>query len=407
MGHTVGLRDSLKLGRIAGIPIGANWSIIAVAAYLAASLGVVALPEWFPSSDTRSHVAVAIASTILFFLSIIFHELGHALFARRHGIEVDGITLWILGGFARLRQQAPTPKAEFQVAAAGPAASFILAFGFAGIAIGLDRWANAQLIAGALSWLAIVNALIAVSNLIPVSPLDGGRVLTALLWWRNGDAEHSRVLTARAGLVSGLTMIGGLTAAYLLSDRVEAWWAVLGVATGAFLAHGAIEEIRGAVIRRRLDSTPTLVLMAVNPPPVSDSLTVSQFLAQLRDQPDNQAPACPVVRWDYEPIGYVAPGPLRSIPQEEQSWMTLGAVMTPAPQVARAWTNETIATVLDRMTEDGHSLIVIHDPSDGRPSGTLTRRQLDELFLLPTFWGRDRPVTVPTSLPPELTPIRH
>ena len=391
------MRDTVKLGRIGGIPIGVNWSIIAVAVYLAATLTLAALPRWFPSADLTSRVIASVFTTLLFFLSILVHELGHAIVAKRHGIEVDGITLWLLGGIARLRQQASTPAAEFQVAAAGPAGSFAMALVFAGAAIGLDRLSSWQLAAGASGWLAIVNLLLALSNLIPAAPLDGGRVLTSILWWRNGDAERSRILSARCGLVLGAVLVAGFTTAFFVLDELAAWLVVFGVGTGLFLAHAAVGEISGAVIRGRLQSTTTQAVMTTHPPSVPDSLTVGQFLNWAGTEGGHTA--CPVVRWDFEPIGYVAPSALGSVPTPDRSWTTLSQVMTPAPNVARAWSTESVAEVLERLGDDKHSVIVLHNPDDSSPVGTLTRPQLDQLFASPTLWGIDKKMPAPPQSP--------
>ena len=113
------MRDTIRLGRIAGIPIGVNWSIIAVAAYLVISLAFGALPRWWPSADLQARLITGGSITFLFFASILGHELGHAAAARRHDVEVDGITLWVLGGIAKLRRLAPTPRAEFDIAFRG------------------------------------------------------------------------------------------------------------------------------------------------------------------------------------------------------------------------------------------------------------------------------------------------
>ena len=217
------MRDTIRLGRIAGIPIGVNWSILAVAIYLVISLAFGALPRWWPSADLEARLITSGCITLLFFGSILGHELGHAAAARHHGVAVEGITLWVLGGIAKLARQAPTPRAEFTIAAAGPAASLFLAAAFAGTALGLDRWSTWGLAASAASWLAITNAFLGVTNLIPIAPLDGGRVLTALIWRSSNDAEHARLLSARAGLVVGSLVVASSTLVFFVTDRIGSW----------------------------------------------------------------------------------------------------------------------------------------------------------------------------------------
>lgn len=387
------MRDTVRLGRIWGIPIGVNWSILAVAAYLVLSLAFVGFARFFPDADLTSRLLVAGATTLAFFLSILGHELGHAVVARRHGVGVDGITLWLLGGLARLTRQAPTPRAEFQIAAAGPFVNVVLGGVFAAMAYGIDAFADAPLLAGAASWLVVVNLLVALSNMIPAAPLDGGRVLTAYLWWRNGRAEHSRVLAARSGLVAGSVVAAAFMLAPLVFAAVDLWWALIGVATGLFLARAAIGEIAGAVVRDRLDGAASATVMTTHPSPVLDSLPVNQFLAWARST--DPSAACPVVRWDFEPVGYVAAPALVSMPPPDQSWTTVAEVMVPAPVVTRGWTTEPVSTILRRLGETGSPLAVLHDPATRRAVGTMTTAQAEPLFEPPTLWGSDRVDSTP------------
>ncbi len=359
-----------------------------MALYLMGSLAYVALPRWFPSAELNARLIVSAAATLLFFVSILGHELGHAFLARRHGVGVDGITLWLLGGIARLRSQAPTPAAEFQIAIAGPAVSLLLVFAFAGSSLLFDRYSAWPLAAAAFGWLALVNLLLAVSNLVPAAPLDGGRVLTAILWKRNGDPDRSRVLSARAGLILGAALFFGFIAGFFLSSRIAIWWAVLGAGTGIFLAHAAVGEIRNAVVRGRLRAALAGSVMAKHPPPVPDSLTAQQFLDWTGS--NGGQVACPVVRWDQEPIGYIAPAPLRALSDSQRSWTTVTELMTPAPMVDRAWVNESVQEVLQRLEVGRQELVVLHDPTNGSPVGTITRSQIEHLFVPPTVWGTER-----------------
>lgn len=379
------MRDTIRLGRIAGIPIGINWSIIAVAAYLVISLTYGALPRWWPSTDLQARLITSTSITVLFFASILGHELGHAAAARRHRVEVDGITLWVLGGIAKLRRQAPTPRAEFEIAFAGPAVSLLLGGAFAVAALSIDRWSTWGLAASAASWLAITNAFLGVSNLIPISPLDGGRVLAALLWRTSGDAEGARLNTARAGLVVGSIVVVVALVVALLSDLP--WWIFLLTAlTGAFVAHAAWREIIGAVLRSRLERATLGTVMHQRPPAVPVDTTIEHFL---RASTDSGA-ARPVTRWDAEPVGYISPARCRVVPGPQRSWTTIGEVMIPVDRVLRAWSTETVATVLERCEEaaiEPSAVIVVHDPTSAQAVGTVTPVQLDPLFAPPNAWG--------------------
>jgi len=397
------VRDTIRLGRIAGIPIGINWSILAVAVYLVISLTYGALPLWWPSADLQARLITSGSITVLFFASILGHELGHAAAARRHGVEVDGITLWVLGGIAKLRRQAPTPRAEFDIAFAGPAASLALGVAFAGAALGIDRWSTWSLAASAASWLAITNIFLGISNLIPIAPLDGGRVLTALLWRTSNDAEHARLTSARAGLVAGITIVVATAAVFVFADMLRWWVFVLTALTGLFIAHAAWREIIGAVIRSRLGAATLGDVMTGRPASVPSDLSIDGFMKSTVSGP---AVGRPVVHWGADPIGYISPLAGQTLPIPERSWTTIAEVMIPVDQVARAWSTESISEFMDRSpqgTLDNTTVIVVHDPGNGLPIGTVTPPQINPLFAPPNPWGISAtPPPPPTKIPAPL-----
>ncbi len=256
---------------------------------------------------------------LLFFVSLLAHEFGHAVAARRHDVGVIGLTLWVLGGMAKLTRQAPTPRAEFQIAVAGPAANVACGAVFAALAwflYGEEYW----ILGGAVCvWLAAVNLLLAVTNLAPGSPLDGGRVLAAFLWRRNGDAERSRLIAARAGLALGLIIVALGLAESLWVGRLSGY---MTIAIGVFVAAAARGDIAGAAIRSRLAATRLDTLMVRYPTAVPDGSTAKQFLEWSNQQPVRSAN--PVTRWGNEPLGYLTASMVAQIPEADRSWTTVG-----------------------------------------------------------------------------------
>src|SRR5262245_415477 len=176
--------SSVRLGRIAGIEFGVNWSWFVVFALIVWTLASGVFPSTNPGLSKWTHVAMAIVAAFLFFVSILLHEFGHALQARREGIEIDGITLWLFGGVARFKGSFRTAGAEFRVAIAGPLVSLALGVLFVLLALisGLPSAVD-----GVASWLGYINLTLLVFNLIPAQPLDGGRVLHAAIWRARGD----------------------------------------------------------------------------------------------------------------------------------------------------------------------------------------------------------------------------
>ncbi len=220
------MRNSFSLGRVAGIEIGLNWSVLGLLALLMWTLATGIFPETNPGLGDDVHFAMAVVASLAFFTSILLHELGHALQARRDGMRIDGITLWLFGGVARFGGMFPSAGAEFRIAIAGPVVSAFLGAGFIGIALvpGI-----AGPVDGVASWLGFTNLALLLFNLIPALPLDGGRMLRAALWRRTGDLRRATVLASGAGRVLAMSLIGlGIAAAIFLDTVSGVWLAFIG-----------------------------------------------------------------------------------------------------------------------------------------------------------------------------------
>lgn len=376
------MRDSLRLGRIAGIPIAVNWSVLGVVAFVVWTLTFQILPGLYPDSSLVARSVAGLGSAVLFFASILGHEMGHAIVARRHDVSTAGITLWLLGGVAKLTRQAPTPRAEFQIAAAGPAASLACSVLFLGGAAATGWLTDYQLVPAVLFWLGAVNLLLAVSNLLPAAPLDGGRVLTAWLWKRLGAPEPARLRSARVGIVLGLVLIVVGAVALLWFRTVNLTW-ISTLVMGLFLASAARSEVAGATIRNRLSTTNVGGLMVPHPPSVPDDWTIDQLVAWAG--PDGRDVAVPVTHWQ-QPVGLVVPRFADQIEPAAQSWTLVRDVMIPNDDIARAWATKTVDAALDRIgleqfgTLTGQQALVVHDPRSGAWLGTVTEAQTLPLF---------------------------
>jgi Zn-dependent protease len=173
------VRETFSLGRIAGIRIGVNISVLVIVLIIAGGLALGRFPLVLPGRSTLSYVLAGVVAAVAFLASLLAHELAHALVARRNGIEVEGITLWLLGGVARLKGGARGPGAEFRVAGVGPLTSLVLGVVFGGCAMLATAAGAGGLPVAVLAYLAGINVLLAVFNLVPAAPLDGGRLLRA------------------------------------------------------------------------------------------------------------------------------------------------------------------------------------------------------------------------------------
>jgi Zn-dependent protease len=203
------MRSTVKLGSISGIEIGLHYSWFVIAALIVFSLGGhfrQVNPDW----GTGQIWAAAFVTAVLFFVTLLLHELAHSLVAQARGLKVKAITLFALGGVSQIQEDATDAKTEFLVAIAGPIASVIIGFGCLGIALGLGWQRSTEpqtAVTGVLVWLGYINLTLAAFNMIPGFPLDGGRVLRAIIWAISGNADRSTRIAARVGQVVALLFI--------------------------------------------------------------------------------------------------------------------------------------------------------------------------------------------------------
>lgn len=196
------MRDSFKLGRIGGIPIGANWSLLALGATVAYILATRELPGSIFHYSGEAYWLAGIATAVALLAAVLAHELAHAVVARRAKLRVDGITLWFMGGVTRIEGDSEKPGTELMVALVGPLVSGAVG----GISLLLSSWATASgwaLAGGALEWLGAINIFLAVFNLLPASPLDGGRVFHGLVWLVTKNRWWATRIAAGAGILLG------------------------------------------------------------------------------------------------------------------------------------------------------------------------------------------------------------
>jgi len=263
--------SSVQLGRIFGIRIGASPSW-----FLFLFLMIYFLSGWFGDvlggSDTEAYL-VAVCGALLFFTSLVLHELGHALVARRAGIGIEGIDLWFFGGLAKLSRDSRTPGEEFRIAAAGPAVTLLVCLACVGVGIGASQagefFDNVEFTAATsspllalTSWLFTVNAFLFVFNMVPAFPLDGGRIARAAAWKLTRDKNRGTRFSARLGQGFSFILIGlGITLA-VTSDPINGvWLMVLGwflgqAASGAVATSEFSERIDGVTVGDLMDAEP-------------------------------------------------------------------------------------------------------------------------------------------------------
>ncbi len=241
------MNESLHFGRIGGIRIGANWSLLPIFFLISWGLAHVLLPAAAPGFTGGGYWFFAVLTASAFYASLLAHELSHAFVARRHGVSVRRIVLWLFGGVAQLEGDTPDARAEFQVAAAGPAASLGIAALVAAAAWLLDLVGGSPLMAAAMWWLAGINALLAAFNMLPAFPLDGGRILRAFLWRRWSDRVRATAVATRVGQLAGYGLIAVGALEFLTGGGALGgiWLALIG-----WFISGAARQQRERVIER-------------------------------------------------------------------------------------------------------------------------------------------------------------
>ncbi len=235
---------------LGGFRVGFDWSVLIVLGLVAWSLATQVLPTGFPGHSREAYWVAAVVAAGLFLGSLVMHELSHAIAARRvAGVEVEDITFWLFGGIARIRGELPTPRLQLLVAGIGPLTSLALGVVFWGVAVLLAKLGAGSLVAGTVLWLGVMNGALAVFNLIPGSPLDGGRVLHAILWRLRGDRTRAALAAARVGQGVGAILVGLGIFGFLLGGNGGGLWTAL---IGWFVLGAARAEAQVAGLRTGL-----------------------------------------------------------------------------------------------------------------------------------------------------------
>jgi Zn-dependent protease len=333
-----------------------HWSAALITWLLTWSLATGVLPGAAPGRSTLVYWSVGLLTTAVFLGSLLAHELAHAVTAQRAGIGVDRVDLWAFGGIARLRGEARSPAAEFRIAAVGPAVSLGVAAGFFALAVLLAVAGSSDLAVSAVWWLAAVNAVLGVFNLVPGAPLDGGRVLRAYLWWRSGDRERAAVQAARAGQGLGYVLIALGVVEFAVGLGVGGLWMVL---VGWFVLGAARAEEAGVRTRRALAGVPVGDVMTIAPTTVPSSATVAVLVD--RYVLGTRHSAFPVEARDGRTIGLVTLAQVRAVPSASHGAVRVGDIAIPLARVATAAPGEPVEAVFDRLSGEAGNRVLVFD----------------------------------------------
>src|SRR5438445_11855860 len=266
------MSSSIRLGRLFGIDIGANWSLVFVFALITWTLANQVLPVDVPGQGAPAYWVAGGIGAVAFYACLLAHELCHALVARRSGVKVAGITLWLFGGVSRLEGEPKSAGAEALIAGVGPLTSFVIA----AIALALSfATRTSALVSDLLSWLAFVNAALGVFNLVPAFPLDGGRLLSSIFWWRQGSRRQGVHSAVRIGRLIAYLMIGLGALQLFTGNVIQGIWVAF---IGWFLLSAGSSEEAGSNVKAALKSIPVSAAMTSPVVTIPDWITIDQLL---------------------------------------------------------------------------------------------------------------------------------
>lgn len=351
------MNETIRLGSFAGVRIGVNWSVLVIAGLLLLGLSAGRFPFLYPDEPTWAYVVAGLVAAVVFFGSLLAHELAHAIVARRHGVEVEGITLWMFGGVARLLGEASDPVADLRIAGVGPLVSLGLGAAFGVVTLVGASLGVTGLTLGVLSWLALINVALALFNLIPAAPLDGGRILRAILWRRRGDRFRAAVVAARAGRQFGFLMVMlGLVMLVLLPGLGGIWIALV----GWFIASAASSEEQQTRMQHRLRDLRVGDVMTAEPWTVPAGIDVARLLDEhvLR----HRCSAFPVVDVAGRLEGLVTLHRIKPIAEERRAQVRVEEIAAPREDVATATSTDRLLDVLPEMGRStDHRIVVVDD----------------------------------------------
>ncbi|TMR04230.1 site-2 protease family protein [Actinomadura soli] len=366
------MKQTFKLGTILGIPVGMHWSVLVITALIADILARTVLPAADPAASAGTRWAVAALGAVLFLASLAAHEFAHALVARRHGVRVGSVTLWMLGGVAELDDEPPDARADLRIAGVGPLTSAAAAVLFTGAAAAGAALDVAPVATASLSWLAAANALIAVFNLLPGAPLDGGRILRALLWRRRGDRTSASHAADRAGTTLGHAMIGGGLVIMLLVSWFNGLWLAL---VGWFIAGSARAEGRWTDLRAAAAGLRAADIMTPYPDHGWSWQPAGPFIEGVAAR--SRQSVFPVLDVTGDPVGAVTVDRLSRVPSQKAG-AALGDLSVPLPPDRVTGPDIPAITLLQLRPIAGDLLAVV--AADHRLLGIITTADVQRLL---------------------------
>jgi Zn-dependent protease/predicted transcriptional regulator len=344
---------SIPLFKLAGFQIALDWSWLILAVLITWTLASGVFPSYYPDLTPAIYWSMGVIAALGLFGSIILHELGHAAVARRYGLPIRRITLFIFGGVAEMEAEPERPAAEFWVAIAGPIVSFL---------VGLVCWLLLQAAAGAaagvpvvgvLAYLATINIILAVFNLVPAFPLDGGRILRAALWYWKGSLRWATRVSSTIGGAFGILLIVLGVYRVLIGDFIGGmWWFLIGL----FVRFAAQMSYQQVLVRETLRGIPVRRIMSANPVTVSSGITIAQLIDDyIYRHHHNMFPVVDNGRL----VGCVSMNDIKRLPRDRWSSTAVAEIMQSCSEATTISPDMDAMEVLALMARTGNSRLLV------------------------------------------------
>jgi Zn-dependent protease/CBS domain-containing protein len=346
--------EHIRLGTVAGFRIGVHWSVLVILWLFTWSLAST-LSATAPGHSVPTYwIAGAVGAAVLL-ASLLAHELTHALVARRAGVPVSDVTLWLFGGVTRLGGEAQTAETEFRIAVSGPVTSLALAGVFAALAVAFRQLGVANIAVGVAWWLSGINVLLGLFNLLPGAPLDGGRVLSAYLWRRHSDKVRGELGATRGGRIVGYLLIGLGLFEFMVASIVSGVWTVF---IGWFLLSAAQSEERRILTRQSLSGVRVVDAMTARPHTAPGWISVEDFIQSyvLGDRHS----AYPVDGPGGAIVGLITLAQLRQVDPDARGTTLVRDAAIPMDRVITAAPHEALLALLERLapSRGGRALVM-------------------------------------------------
>jgi Zn-dependent protease/CBS domain-containing protein len=356
---------AIQIGKIVGIPIALDYSWFVIFLLIAWTVGFNLMPITYPGLSNLEYASIGLLSSTLLFASVLIHELAHSIVAKRNGIQIRRITLFLFGGVSEIAEEPGNPSLELRVAIAGPLTSVALAL-ISALLWQLSVSAHASaLIQAPFQYSMLVNGVVAGFNLIPAFPMDGGRVLRSLLWRSNGDIRRSTITASRVGRAFAYIMIFGGVFAIFYVDVVTGLWLIL---IGWFMSSGAQGALGQTILQLDLQGVRAAEIMTRTIDSVTPDLTLDRLSLQFINLKHN---GFPVVA-DGQLVGCVTAGDLRKVKGDIWPSKTVREIMTPREKLVTMNQNEAAKNAVSMMNQNRIGRIFVLD-DEGKLAGIITR----------------------------------